>query len=255
MYCDDNGIEFMSTPFDEAAVEELVSLGVKRLKIAGFESTDPRFVKMVASAGLPIIASAGIGNNLLSIGDIIQWVSEEQKNPDITILHCNNAYPTPDKDINLNRIESIKEMYEDIKVGLSDHTEGILAPSLAVAKGATCIEKHYTISKRLYGPDHPFALEPEELNVMIKNIRLSEKMCKDTESMLTDSESRFSKAMRSVVTTRNVEKGEILTQSNTTTKRPFLDGNIHASKYYSTLGAIANKKIAFDDFVTEKDIE
>jgi len=101
-YCDDVGIEFMSTPFDEAAVAELVTLGVKRLKIAGFESTDPRFVKMVASAGLPIIVSAGIGNNLESIQNIIDWVGSEQKNPDITILHCNNAYPTPDNDINLN---------------------------------------------------------------------------------------------------------------------------------------------------------
>ena len=73
-YCDEVGIEFMSTPFDERAVDELVALGVKRLKISGFESTDPRFVRMVASAGLPIIVSAGIGNNILSINNIISWI-------------------------------------------------------------------------------------------------------------------------------------------------------------------------------------
>ena len=113
-YCDEVGIEFMSTPFDERAVDELVALGVKRLKISGFESTDPRFVRMVASAGLPIIVSAGIGNNILSINNIISWIKLEQKNPDITVLHCNNAYPTPDKDINLSRIDNIKHCYPKV---------------------------------------------------------------------------------------------------------------------------------------------
>ena len=141
----------MSTPFDERAVDELVALGVKRLKISGFESTDPRFVRMVASAGLPIIVSAGIGNNILSINNIISWIKLEQKDPDITVLHCNNAYPTPDKDINLSRIDNIKHCYPKVKVGLSDHTKGVIAPALAVAKGAICIEKHYTLSRSLPG--------------------------------------------------------------------------------------------------------
>ena len=106
-YCNDSGIEFMSTPFDEKAVSELVEIGVKRLKIAGFESTDPRFVKMVASSQLPIIVSAGIGSNLNSIQNIIDWITEVNPNPEITILHCNNAYPTPDSDINLTHIGKI----------------------------------------------------------------------------------------------------------------------------------------------------
>lgn len=95
LYCDDKNIEFMSTPFDEKAVDELYDLGVKRFKIAGFEATDPRFVKYVASTGLPLIITAGIGMDLESISDLIGWVKEENKNPDLTILHGNNAYPTP----------------------------------------------------------------------------------------------------------------------------------------------------------------
>lgn len=248
-YCDDVGIEFMSTPFDESAVDELVALGVKRLKIAGFESTDPRFVKMVASAGLPIIVSAGIGSNIFSIKNIISWIEEEQKDPDITILHCNNAYPTPDKDINLNRIDLIKQHYPGVKVGLSDHTEGILAPSLAIAKGATCIEKHYTISKMLPGPDHPFALEPEQLKNMIEQIRIAEKMCRDTENVLTKSEMGFAKAMRSVVAACNIKKGEVFTKQNLTTKRPFLPGNVHSSRYYDVLGTMASEDYNQDDFI------
>jgi sialic acid synthase SpsE len=252
LYCDDVGIEFMSTPFDEKAVEELVSLGVRRLKIAGFESTDPRFVRMVASSGLPIIASAGIGSNILSVKNVIKWVSEEQKDPDITILHCNNAYPTPDSDINLNRIDALKSLYSEvIKVGLSDHTQGILAPVLAVAKGATCIEKHYTLSRHLPGPDHPFALEPDELNQMIKNIRISESMCSDTQHLLTESENKFIKAMRSVVASGPIKKGDKLTEKNLTTKRPFLQGNIHSSRFYDIIGKSADRDYQEDDFITD----
>jgi N,N'-diacetyllegionaminate synthase len=252
LYCDDVGIEFMSTPFDEKAVEELVSLGVRRLKIAGFESTDPRFVRMVASSGLPIIASAGIGSNILSVKNVIKWISEEQKDPDITILHCNNAYPTPDNDINLNRIDALKSLYSEvIKVGLSDHTQGILAPVLAVAKGATCIEKHYTLSRHLPGPDHPFALEPDELNQMIKNIRISESMCSDTQHLLTESENKFIKAMRSVVASGPIKKGDKLTEKNLTTKRPFLQGNIHSSRFYDIIGKSADRDYQEDDFITD----
>lgn len=255
LYCDDVGIEFMSTPFDESAVDELVSIGVKRLKIAGFESTDPRFVRMVASAGLPIIVSAGIGSNVLSIKNIISWINEEQNSPDITVLHCNNAYPTPDEDINLNRISAIKQQYPEIKVGLSDHTKGILAPPLAIAMGATCIEKHYTISKMLPGPDHPFALEPKELYAMVESIRVAEKMCQDTKHPLTQSENKFAKGMRSVVIKSKINKGETFQESNITTKRPFLPGNIHASKYYDVLGKQAERDYEMDDFVLEGEIK
>lgn len=248
-YCDEVGIEFMSTPFDESAVEELLSLGVKRLKIAGFESTDPRFVRMVASAGLPVIASAGIGSNLKSIKNLIEWVSVEQENPDLTILHCNNAYPTPDNDIFLNRIDSIKKEYPNIKVGLSDHTMGTIAPALAVAKGATCIEKHYTLSRKLPGPDHPFALEPKNLKKMIAGVRIAEKMCQETEDKVSESEEKFKKGMRSIVATRKIKKGELFSIENLTTKRPFLPGNYHAKNFYEILGKKSKVNLEIDDFI------
>ena len=259
-YCDEVGIEFMSTPFDEQAVQELVDIGVKRLKIAGFESTDPRFVRMVARTRLPLIISAGIGSNLSSIGDIIDCVVKEhspQEHPDITILHCNNAYPTPDEDINLNRINKILEKYGtnnryNVKAGLSDHTRGILAPSLAVAKGATCIEKHFTLSRRLPGPDHPFAIEPDELKEMVSNIRTAEIMCRDTKQKLTNSEKVFSKAMRSIVTSKSVRKGELLTEENITTKRPCLENSISAKSYYEILGSTAKFDIGEDVLLTKE---
>jgi len=253
-YCDDKNIEFMSTPFDELAVEQLTELGVKRLKIAGFESTDPRFVKMVASTGLPIIVSAGIGTNIDGVRKIINWISEVNEEPDITVLHCNNAYPTPNSDINLNRIDKIIITYPNVRVGLSDHTRGILAPALAVAKGATCIEKHFTLSRLLPGPDHPFAIEPPELKQMVTDIRITELMCQDTANTITNSEKQFSKAMRSVVAKKAIKSGEKLTTDNITTKRPLLENSIPAKNFYDILGNMAVCDIEEDHIITFEEV-
>ena len=204
-YCDDKGIEFISTPFDEQAVEELYNIGVNRYKIAGFEATDPRIVKCVASTGLPLIITSGIGSNVAVVRRILGWVREANPSADITILHGNNAYPTPFEDAGLNQIDRLREEFTDISVGLSDHTPGILVPPLAVAKGATVIEKHYTLSRLLPGPDHPFAIEPQELEQMVKNIRIAEMVCSEKKGELTASEESFSMAI-SIVTGRSRER-------------------------------------------------
>ena len=246
-YCDEQNIEFMSTPFDEQAVNELVNLGVKRLKIAGFESTDWRFVDMVASTGLPLIISIGIGFNIRKIGNILDIV--EKYNNDLTLLHCNNAYPTPVEDINLNSMVSLMGIKHVNAVGLSDHTESTLTPSLAVAMGATVIEKHYTLSKHLPGPDHPFAVEPHELKEMINNIRSTEIMLGGVKGEFSKSELDFAKARRSIVAKTSIKKGEILTPNNITTKRPYLEGNIAASEWFDVLGKPSTANYNIDDFI------
>ena len=246
--CDMMGIEFMSTPFDEKAVEELVDLGVKRLKIAGFEATDVRFLDIVASTKLPLIISAGIGCSLDFIGKIEEVCYSRGCN-DLTILHCNNAYPTPQKDINLSTIKDIKTYYPLVKVGLSDHTMNVLTPSLAVTMGATVIEKHFTISRNLPGPDHPFALEPKELKEMIDNIRLTEVSLGRKKEQYTNSELKEVKARRSIVAKTNIKKGDILTVDNITTKRPYLEGNIAASKWDDIVGTKSNSNYKPDDFI------
>ena len=254
LYCDDHGIEFMSTPFDEKAVEELYDLGVQRLKIAGFESTDPRFVKCVAATKLPLIITAGIGSNVEMVHSIVGWVREVNSTADITILHGNNAYPTPFEDASLGQIDKLHRALPDIKVGLSDHTPGILIPPLAVAKGATTIEKHFTLSRRLPGPDHPFAIEPPELTQMVGNIRIAEKACKEKKTNFTTSEENMRKAMRAVVAAVPLKRGEILTQENLTTKRPCLEGSIPAIEYYNILGSRAATALETDAILSWGDI-
>tara|TARA_Y100000034_G_C6909381_1_gene423333 strand:+ start:6005 stop:7000 length:996 start_codon:yes stop_codon:yes gene_type:complete len=253
-YCDKKNIEFMSTPFDEQAVEELCELGVRRLKIAGFESTDPRFVRTVATAGLPLIITAGIGSSIRAVENIISWVKEVNEELDITILHGNNAYPTPFADAALNQIDRLISTFPDIKIGLSDHTRGILAPPLAVAKGAVVIEKHFTLSRRLPGPDHPFAVEPHELEQMVKNIRTAEQMCDTRLEDFSASEEKMKTAMRSCITKKLLPAGSILTEENLTTKRPWLQGSIPAGDYYSVLGKKVLRDLEEDAILTIQDI-
>ena len=245
-YCDEKDIEFMSTPFDEKAVDELVNLGVKRLKIAGFESTDLRFVDMVCSAKLPIIASLGIGSSPQLRTQILD-IADKYGIQDVTFLHCNNAYPTPPEDTYLDNIwlMSADKRY---KTGFSDHTMSPLTPSLAVTMGASVIEKHFTLDRTLKGPDHPFALEPKELKIMVEYIKHAEK-CKGYKKGYSQSEQEFKSAMRSIVAKSPIKKGEELTINNITTKRPYLEGNIPASEWFSVLGTKSKGDYNFDDFI------
>jgi len=245
-YCDEKDIEFMSTPFDEKAVDELVNLGVKRLKISGFECTDFRFIEMVASSKLPLIISLGIGFRMNWLGKIFDIVSKY--NNELTLMHCNNAYPTPMKDASLGTVKALS-FNSRYKTGFSDHTLSVLTPALAVVCGATVIEKHFTLSRHIPGPDHPFALEPSELKQMIENIRQAELTIIPQESEYSDSEKLFVMARRSVVSKTKIKKGEIFTEKNITTKRPFLEGCIPASDFEYVIGKIAEKDYEEDSFI------
>ena len=255
-YCDDKGIEFMSTPFDEKAVDELYKLGVKRLKIAGFESQDIRLVKYIARTGLPIIFSAGIGSTIQSIHNTLDWILTENPNCDISILHCNNAYPTPVDEIYLNTITDYIKEFPNHRIGLSDHTMETIVPSLAVSIGASVIEKHFTLDRNLPGPDHPFALMPMELYLMVKNIRIAESSFAGSRiSSITESEKSFSKAMRSVVASRDIKAGELFSEQNITTKRPLIESSIPANRYYDMIGKIALEDIVEDEIITFTKVE
>lgn len=259
MYCDDLGIEFMSTPFDENAIDELVHLGVKRLKIAGFEALDFRFLKLAASTKLPLIVTFGVGTNWDVRKDIIYCIMEE--NPDVwlTILHGNHSYPSPVSNANLGTMNKIRRQTElmsydgldwvinPVQVGLSDHTEGILIPPVAVALGAQVIEKHFTISRDLDGPDHAFAIEPSELLQMVNNIKTVETSLGVRDVKVTESEKQSEKARRAVHSKGFIRQGEVFSENNITTKRPYIEGrDVPASEYFNILGQKALEDIQPD---------
>lgn len=255
--CDDFGIEFMSTPFDEDAVDLLYNAGVKRMKIAAFEATDPRLVRHVASTKLPIIFSAGIGSGPKQVQKTLSILFDVNPDADVTILHCNSSYPTPFSDINLGQLWVLRQMFGRIaSIGLSDHTPGILIPPVAVALGARVIEKHFTLSRCLPGPDHPFAIEPDELHTMCRNIRdVESSLGLKVQDRLTPSEAanEMKFALRSLVARRQIKPGEVLTPENTTTKRPYVDGNVSASNYDEIIGRFIAREVIDEDAMITHD--
>ena len=168
--CDAQGIRFFSTGFDIGSIDFLCTLGLDRIKIPSGEITNLPLLKHIAQKKLPIILSTGmstLGEIEAALGILLEGgVSRSE----ITVLHCNTEYPTPMADVNLKTMLSLGTAF-NVKIGYSDHTLGIEIPVAAVTLGACVIEKHFTLDKRLPGPDHQASLEPEEFAAMVTAIR------------------------------------------------------------------------------------
>lgn len=167
-------IKFFSTAFDEDGVDFLNKLGLELYKIPSGEITNLPYLRKIAQQKKPTILSTGMA----SLGEIETALSvlleHGLRRSDITVLHCNTEYPTPFEDVNLSAMNTIGRAF-GVRVGYSDHTMGIEIPIAAVALGASCIEKHFTLSRNMEGPDHKASLEPDELIAMVQSIRNIEK--------------------------------------------------------------------------------
>jgi len=169
-YCDEKGIMFLSTPFDEESIEFLDKLGLEIFKIPSGEITNLPYLRKIGSLKKRVILSTGMAD-LGEIEDALDvLIKSGTRKEEITILHANTEYPTPFEDVNLKAMQTIACAFK-IDVGYSDHTLGIEVPIAAVAMGAKVIEKHFTLDKTLPGPDHKASLEPDELKAMVKAIR------------------------------------------------------------------------------------
>lgn len=256
LLCDELRIDFLITPFDEDSLDFIHKLGVNKIKIAGFEASDPRFVKMCADVGQPLIISIGNGMSLadaIDLEDKLLW--DWNFESDITFLHCNSAYPTPYHDACLGTITQYKNNLSHASVGYSDHTEEIITPAFAVMLGATVIEKHITLDKKLKGPDHKFALEPLELREMVRLICEAEVALMVKPPGGTRSEQEFSNARRAVFAKRDIPAGTILTEELLTTKRPWLRNTVPASMYYDIIGAKLKTDYKAGDMLIEGDLQ
>lgn len=179
--CAAQGIEFMSTAFDEESADFLVDLGMGRLKIPSGELTNHPFIAHLAAKNLPIILSTGM-SNLDEVRESVGVIAAERARRGfleplgevLTVLHCTSNYPARLEDVNLRVIPALIEAL-GVPVGYSDHTEGILVPVAAVAAGAVVIEKHFTLDRGLPGPDHAASIEPDELGEMVNRIRQVER--------------------------------------------------------------------------------
>jgi sialic acid synthase SpsE len=247
-HCRDAGIEFLSSPFDRQAVDELDALDVAALKIASFELVDHGLVAYAAATGRPLILSTGMAT-LAEIDEAMQ-VARDAGATQIALLQCASLYPAPADIMNLRTIPAMHAAF-GVPVGLSDHTAGVHVAAASVALGAALIEKHFTLDRTMTGPDHPFAIEPAELAALVANVR-------DVEAALGDglkqgpsaAEARemFAKARRSIVAARPIPVGTVITADMLTVKRP---GTGIAPKLLdAVVGRVARVDIDDDDIVT-----
>lgn len=245
IYAKEIGIDFLSTPFDEDSIDFLSQLSMRFWKIPSGEITNKPYLIKLAKTKNPIILSTGM-STMEEINDALE-VFDDYNLDDITLLHCNTEYPTPYGDVNLAAMKTMNERF-NVRVGYSDHTEGIEVPVAAVALGAAVIEKHFTLDKTLPGPDHRASLEPNELAKMITSIRNIEKAMGDGVKMPSESEKKnITVARKSIVAKCHINKGEEFTEKNLTVKRP---GNgISPMRWFDILGKKAIKDFEEDELI------
>ena len=217
-YCKEKEILFLSTPFDVDSVDYLIGLGMDIMKVPSGEITNYPYLRKVAQTGKKVILSSGM-SDLEEVKAAVA-VLKEFGCRDVALLHCNTEYPTPYSDVNLNAMITLRNEL-GIDVGYSDHTPGIEIPIAAAAMGARIIEKHFTLDKTMEGPDHKASLEPQELKAMVAAIRNVEAALGSGVKEPSFSERKnMAIARKSIVAKCNIEKGQVFTEDNLTTKRP-----------------------------------
>ena len=216
--CDQNGVVFTSTPTGFEGIQDLCAIGTPLLKNGSDLLTNLHVVRHMGNSGLPTILSTG-----MSTPEEVDSATETFRatgNEKLILLHCTSTYPTPPEDIHLRKIQTLREQY-NCPVGLSDHTEGTHAGSLAPALGACVLEKHFTLDKNLTGPDHRFSNTPDEFARLISQIRLSEKMLGSAILGPTETETASREDFRlSCVAARDLPTGHCLTENDISFKRP-----------------------------------
>ena len=227
----EEGLVCFSSPFDISAVDFLETLKAPIYKIASFEITDIPLIKYVASKQKPVIISTGIA----TIEDIELAIKtcKAQGNNDITILKCTSAYPAEPEDANLLTIPDIVNRFK-VKSGLSDHTLGTEAPVVAVALGATVIEKHFILDKSIGGADAHFSLDEQEFTQMVNAVRLTEKMMGKVDYEMTKKKKSSREFSRSLFIAEDVRAGQTLSEKNIKSVRPSF--GLHPKYYDEVLG-------------------
>jgi len=233
------GIVCFSSPFDNSAVDLLEDLNTPIYKIASFEITDIPLIKYVASKGKPMIISTGIADI-----DDIKLAIEACKsvgNKDITILKCTSSYPAEPEDANLLTIPDIKQRF-GVKVGLSDHTLGIECPVVAIALGATVIEKHFILDKSIGGPDAHFSLDEKEFTEMVSAVRKAEQMIGKVDYEMTEKKKKSRQFSRSLFVVKDVKAGDKITKDNVKSIRPGY--GMHPKYYNKVMGNQFNRDVS-----------
>ena len=248
-YCRRKKIMFLSSPFDLKSIDILHQLGLTTIKIPSGEITNLPYLRKLGRLRKKIIFSTGMSNvdEVKAAFEVL--VSSGTPKKDITLLHCNTEYPTPYPDVNLLAMVTLKNVF-GVNVGYSDHTSGIEVAIAAVALGATVIEKHFTLDRRMKGPDHGASLEPYELKRMvdaIRNVELS--LGSDVKKVSLSEQKNKNIVRKSIVAAKDIKKGEIFSELNLTVKRP--GKGISPMAWDRIVGSVAKQNYREDDFIKE----
>ena len=211
------GMALFSSPFDPTAVEFLERMDVPAYKIASFEIVDLPLIATVARTGKPIIVSTGMAT-LEEIQDAVDCI-RATGNSQIALLKCTSAYPAPPEEMNLATIQDMAARFE-VPVGLSDHTLGTTVPVAAVSLGATIVEKHFTLSRSVPGPDSQFSLEPPEFKQLVDSIRIAERALGSVNYRVSAAEQASRVFRRSLFVVQDIRAGDVFTTENIRSIRP-----------------------------------
>jgi len=250
-YAKSEGIIFFSTPFSEEAVDVLSRLDVPAFKIASGDITHIPLIKYVASKKKPVILSTGM-SELNEIRTALQAIKSKGNN-NIAIMHSVSAYPTPPLDANLRAITTLQNSFR-YPIGYSDNGGGILVPIVAVALGAQIIEKHFTIDKKMHGPDHFFSADPNELSRLVKDIRQIEEMLGDGKKrcQMSELENKVG-ARRSIIASGSIKKGMQITNKMIAIKRP--SRGIQPAHFNKVIGKVSRRNIKANEPIKWSDIK
>lgn len=249
-YCEEKGILFLSTPFDFESVDILEKIDVPLYKVSSGDLTNLPLLKYIAKKQRPIILSTGMAN-LAEVEEAV-YVIWREGNRDVILLHCTSNYPTAYEDVNLRAMITLKEAFK-VPVGYSDHTTGIEVSIAAVALGASIIEKHFTLSRNMIGPDHKASSEPDEFKYMVDSIRNIEKAMGDGIKRCSEREENTKMVVRkSIVAAKNISKGEFIRSTDICLKRP--QGGLKPKYIDDIIGKVAVRDINENEFITFEDI-
>jgi N,N'-diacetyllegionaminate synthase len=246
-HCATRNIGFFSTGFDIESVDLLVSLGQDHFKIPSGEITNLPYLRHIGQLDKAVILSTGMATvgDIEAAIDVLELAGTPRAK--LTVLHCTTEYPTPMNEVNLRAMQSIQAAF-GVAVGYSDHTPGIEVAIAAVAMGATVIEKHFTLDRKLPGPDHQASLEPAELRAMVAAIRNIEAALGDGIKRLSPSEAiNKPVARKSLVASRVITAGEMFTAENLTTKRP--GTGISPMRWDEVIGRVAGRDYSADELI------
>ena len=219
-YCTQKGIGFLSTAFDEESIDFIASLQPDYMKVPSGELTNLPFLRKMASTRIPVIISTGMATPEEIAKALAPFRKAGYGSDDIVLLHCTTQYPAPMEDVNLLAMKTVSDSF-GLKSGYSDHTLGIEIPIAAASLGASVIEKHFTLSREMEGPDHKASLEPNELESMVKAIRNITVALGNGVKEVKDSEkANIVAARRSIVASRPISKGQVIREEDICAKRP-----------------------------------